>query len=121
MWNFWRFEGLNVDTMMREPVVEPAESLAAFSESSMKTCAILKSILAKKHDADTEKTLLENLLINHESLITYRYKYRSTFEISSVLTLLLLLNEQNPAFSIAIRSRKLISRSRDYHPEMNST
>ena len=88
------FKGLSVDTMMREQSWNLL-SIGRFLESSMKTCAILKSILAKKQDPDTEKNLLENLLINHESIITYRYKYRSTFEISSVLTLLL-LNEQNP-------------------------
>ena len=96
------FHGLSVDTMTREPSWTML-SIGRYVESSIKTCAILKHILAQKHDHDTEKSLLENVLINNESLITYRYKYRSTLEISSVLTLLL-INELNPrsvAYQIA--------------------
>ncbi len=96
------FHGLSVDTMTREPSWNML-SIGRYVESSTKTCAILRHILAQQHESDTEKSLLEYVLINNESLITYRYKYRSTLEISSVLTLLL-INELNPrsvAYQIA--------------------
>ena len=88
------FHGLSVDTMTREPSWT-MQSLGRYIESSLKTCSILKHVLARKYDSETEKSVLETLLINNESIITYRYNYRSSIEITSVLSLLL-LNELNP-------------------------
>lgn len=102
------FHGLSVDTMMREPSWNLL-SIGRFLESSLKTCAILNNILSKKHDADTERAMLEYVLIINESLITYRYKYRSTLDMASVLTLLM-LNEANPrsvAFQISQVDRQV--------------
>jgi uncharacterized alpha-E superfamily protein len=50
-----------------------------------------------------EKQLMELVLMCHESLVTYRYLYRSTLQLPGVLNLLL-VNEDNPksvAFLIA--------------------
>ncbi|UZR96125.1 circularly permuted type 2 ATP-grasp protein [Chondrinema litorale] len=88
------FHGLNIDNMTREPSWYIL-NIGRFLESSMQTCAILKNILSAKHDTETEKTLLEFVLMANESLVTYRYRYRSTLEIYGVLSLLL-IDELNP-------------------------
>ncbi len=88
------FHGLTVDTMTREASWN-IQVIGRFIESSIKTASIIRNLLAKKYAADIEKTLMEYLLINNESLITYRYNYRSTLEVSGVLSMLL-LNELNP-------------------------
>lgn len=88
------FNGLSVDTMTRDAAWN-LQDIGAYVEKSITTSSLLKHILATRYDAETEKSLLETLLINNQSLITYRYLYQSTIDISSVISLLL-LNEQNP-------------------------
>ncbi len=88
------FHGLNFDNMTREPSWNIL-NIGRFLESSVKTCSILKSILTKRHDPEAERTLLEYLLMINESLVTYRYRYRSTLEVFGVLNLLL-IDELNP-------------------------
>ncbi|SDE87144.1 circularly permuted type 2 ATP-grasp protein [Cellulophaga baltica] len=88
------YHGLRVDTMTRD-VSWNLQCIGSDLESSYMTCTFLKNILSKELDSETEKSLLECVLINNESLITYRYMYRSTIEFTNTLTLLL-LNELNP-------------------------
>ena len=51
--------------------------------------------MVQKAEPDAEKNLLEMVLMGNESLLTYRYRYRSTLELSAVLELLL-IEENNP-------------------------
>ena len=88
------FHGLGVDTMTRDSAWN-LQNIGTFIEKSVTTTSLLKHILAVEYDSETQKTLLETLLINNESLITYRYLFRSTIETSSVISLLL-SNERNP-------------------------
>ncbi|NTU50399.1 MAG: alpha-E domain-containing protein, partial [Desulfobulbaceae bacterium] len=88
------FNGLSVDTMTRDAAWN-LQDIGAYVEKSITTSSLLKHILATEYYPETEKYLLELLLINNQSLITYRYLYQSTIEISSVISLLF-LNEQNP-------------------------
>ena len=66
-----------------------------FLESAGNCCVLLKSLLTKNYDPETNKELWENTLRSNESLVTYRYQYRSNLELRSVLELLL-TTESNP-------------------------
>ncbi len=88
------FHGLNIDNMTRENTWNIL-NIGRFLESAMKTCLILKTMLSVRRSEEVERTILEYLLMTNESLVTYRYMYRSTLEITAVLNLLL-LDELNP-------------------------
>lgn len=88
------FHGLNFDNMTREHSWSIL-NIGRFLESSVKTSLLLKNILAKDHEYETEKKLLEYVLMMNESLVTYRYRYRSTLEVYGVLSLLI-IDEANP-------------------------
>lgn len=88
------FYGLNIDNMTRESTWHLL-NIGRFIESSTNTCLVLKSLLLKSFDSETNKALLEDTLRCNESLVTYRYLYRSNLELSGVLNLLL-INESNP-------------------------
>ncbi|MCK0145801.1 circularly permuted type 2 ATP-grasp protein [Arenibacter sp. F26102] len=88
------YHGLGVDTMTRD-ISWNLQGVGRYLESSSMTCTFLKNILSKEINTETEKSLLECVLINNESLITYRYMYRSTIEFTNALSLLM-LNELNP-------------------------
>lgn len=96
------FNGLNIDNMTRESSWHLL-NVGRFIESSIRTCSILQSILLEKTEEEEEKALLEMLLMCNESLLTYRYRYRSTLKPQGVLELLL-IEEDNPrsvAYQIA--------------------
>lgn len=88
------FHGLNIDNMTREPTWNILNT-GRFIESASQTCTILKQVLVPRFDPETEKLLMEYALMANESLVTYRYRYRSTLEVSGVLNLLL-IDELNP-------------------------
>lgn len=88
------FHGLGVDTMTRDSAWN-VQNVGTYIEKSITTASLLKHILAMEYESETQKSLLETLLVNNESLITYRYLFRSTIETSSVISLLL-SNERNP-------------------------
>lgn len=88
------FIGLNNDNMTRASSWRLL-NIGRFLESSINTCTILQSALANSVTPDVEKQLMELLLMSHESLVTYRYLYRSTLQLPGVLNLLL-VNEDNP-------------------------
>jgi uncharacterized circularly permuted ATP-grasp superfamily protein/uncharacterized alpha-E superfamily protein len=88
------FYGLNIDNMTRESTWHLL-NMGRFIESATNTCIVLKSLLSKKFNLETEKELLEDTLRSNESLVTYRYLYRSNLELNGVLNLLL-TNELNP-------------------------
>jgi uncharacterized circularly permuted ATP-grasp superfamily protein/uncharacterized alpha-E superfamily protein len=96
------FIGLNNDNMTRASSWRLL-NIGRFLESSINTCTILQAALANDVKPDVEKQLMELVLMCNESLVTYRYLYRSTLQLPGVLNLLL-VNEDNPksvAFLIA--------------------
>ncbi|HEY9197106.1 MAG TPA: circularly permuted type 2 ATP-grasp protein, partial [Mucilaginibacter sp.] len=96
------FIGLNNDNMTRASSWRLL-NIGRFLESSVNTCTILQAALANYAQPDVEKHLMELVLMCHESLVTYRYLYRSTLQLPGVLNLLI-VNEDNPksvAFLIA--------------------
>lgn len=95
------FHGLNIDNMTREPSWNLL-NMGRFLESSMKTANVLRNMLVKRHEPEVEKSLLEYTLMTNESLVTYRYRYRSTLAVSGVLSLLLVdeLNPKSVAYQI---------------------
>jgi uncharacterized alpha-E superfamily protein len=52
-------------------------------------------MLTKSFDSESNKELMEDTLRCNESLVTYRYRYRSNLEMHGVLSLLI-LHEDNP-------------------------
>ncbi len=88
------FHGLNIDNMTRENTWNIL-NIGRFIESARNTCMIIRSMLSVKRSEEVERMILEHLLMTNESLVTYRYMYRSTLEISAVLNLLL-IDELNP-------------------------
>lgn len=88
------FYGLNIDNMTRESTWHLL-NMGRFLESASNLCVLLKSLLSRKYDLETDKELWETTLRGNESLITYRYQYRSNLELASVLELLL-TTESNP-------------------------
>jgi uncharacterized circularly permuted ATP-grasp superfamily protein/uncharacterized alpha-E superfamily protein len=88
------FYGLNIDNMTRESTWHIL-NMGRFIESATTTCRVLKSLISKKYGPDIDKELWEINLRCNESLVTYRYQYRSNLELSGVLNLLL-TTEANP-------------------------
>ncbi|MEQ8239289.1 MAG: circularly permuted type 2 ATP-grasp protein [Cyclobacteriaceae bacterium] len=88
------FYGLNIDNMTRESTWHLLNA-GRFIESAMNSCTVLSAMLTKRFDIDANKTLMEDTLRCNESLVTYRYRYRSNLEISGVLDLLI-TTEDNP-------------------------
>ncbi|MCE7056160.1 circularly permuted type 2 ATP-grasp protein [Algoriphagus sp. AGSA1] len=88
------FYGLNIDNMTREPTWHLL-NIGRFIESAVNNCTILREMLSKFYDAESNKELMEDTLRCNESLVTYRYRYRSNLEMSGVLSLLI-LHEDNP-------------------------
>ncbi|MEM6644193.1 MAG: alpha-E domain-containing protein, partial [Bacteroidota bacterium] len=88
------FHGLNIDNMTRETTWNIL-NVGRFLESTQQACKTLKSMLAVKHKNEVERSILEFLLVANESLVTYRYMYRSTLELPGTLNLLI-TDELNP-------------------------
>lgn len=96
------FNGLNLDNMTREPSWRLL-NIGRAIETSIRTSLMLQNTLTRKSDEEKEKAIMELVLMANESLVTYRYQYRSTLELSAVLRLLL-TEEKNPksvAYQIA--------------------
>ena len=88
------FNGLNIDNMTRESTWRLL-NIGRFIESSIGTCLMLQATLSAKSTSDQEKSLIELILMSNESLVTYRYRYRSNLEVLGVLNLLL-ADDRNP-------------------------
>ncbi|GAB3221353.1 circularly permuted type 2 ATP-grasp protein [Algoriphagus aestuariicola] len=88
------FYGLNIDNMTREPTWHLL-NIGRFIESAVNNCTILRGMLSKSFDQESNKELMEDTLRCNESLVTYRYRYRSNLEMNGVLSLLM-LHEDNP-------------------------
>ncbi|UXP31457.1 circularly permuted type 2 ATP-grasp protein [Reichenbachiella agarivorans] len=88
------FYGLNIDNMTREATWHLL-NVGRFIESSTNTCTVLMSMLTNSFNDEVDKALMEDTLRCNESLVTYRYKYRSNLELHGVLNLLI-VNEENP-------------------------
>lgn len=92
------FYGLNIDNMTREPTWHLL-NIGRFLESSINNCTVLRSMLTKRFDPESNRTLMEGVLRSNESLVTYRYRYRSTLELEGVLSLLM-QDESNPRSAV---------------------
>ncbi|MEN2283080.1 circularly permuted type 2 ATP-grasp protein [Algoriphagus sp. SE2] len=88
------FYGLNIDNMTREPTWHLL-NIGRFIESAANNCTILRGMLSQSFDSESNKELMEDTLRCNESLVTYRYRYRSNLEMPGVLSLLI-LHEDNP-------------------------
>lgn len=88
------FNGLNIDNMTREATWRLL-NIGRFIESSIGTCLMLQATLTSKTAAEQEKSLIELVLMSNESLVTYRYRYRSNLEVLGVLNLLV-ADDRNP-------------------------
>ncbi|WP_184547116.1 circularly permuted type 2 ATP-grasp protein [Mucilaginibacter sp. FT3.2] len=111
------FIGLNNDNMTRASSWRLL-NIGRFLESSLNTCTILQAALGNNVKLDVEKQLMELVLMCNESLVTYRYLYRSTLQLPGVFNLLL-VNEDNPksvAFLIA-KIDELLSHLPDNHKD----
>ncbi|MGX7835714.1 alpha-E domain-containing protein, partial [Campylobacter fetus subsp. venerealis] len=80
--------------MTREPTWHLL-NIGRFIESAANNCTILREMLSKFYDTESNKELMEDTLRCNESLVTYRYRYRSNLEMTGVLSLLI-LHEDNP-------------------------
>jgi uncharacterized circularly permuted ATP-grasp superfamily protein/uncharacterized alpha-E superfamily protein len=88
------FYGLNIDNMTREPTWHLL-NIGRFIESAVNNSTILRGMLSQSYDTESNKELMEDTLRCNESLVTYRYRYRSNLEMHGVLSLLI-LHEDNP-------------------------
>lgn len=88
------FYGLNIDNMTREPTWHLL-NVGRFIESAINNCTLLSAMLTKRFGVEMDKALMEDTLRCSESLITYRYRYRSVMELKGVLNLLI-TDEDNP-------------------------
>lgn len=88
------FYGLNIDNMTRESTWHLL-NVGRFIESAVNNCLMLDSMLTKSFSREVDRSLLEDILRCNESLVTYRYRYRSNLELAGVLNLLM-LDEENP-------------------------
>ena len=88
------FVGLNSNNMTRASSWRLL-NIGRFIESSINTCTILNAMLSNAVKLDVDRQLMELALVCNESLITYRYLYRSTLQLPEVLNLLLVY-ENNP-------------------------
>jgi len=88
------FYGLNIDNMTREPTWHLLNT-GRFIESAINNCTVLSAMLSKGFDEETQASILEDTLRSNESLVTYRYRYRSQMDLKGVLTLLI-VSEDNP-------------------------
>jgi uncharacterized circularly permuted ATP-grasp superfamily protein/uncharacterized alpha-E superfamily protein len=59
-------------------------------ERGIQACALLRSTVAVAHDTPTDSLLLESVLTAAESIITYRRRYRSHAQLTTLLDMLLL-------------------------------
>jgi uncharacterized circularly permuted ATP-grasp superfamily protein/uncharacterized alpha-E superfamily protein len=83
------FVGLNRESISREQgwvMLDTGRKM----EQSLLLITLLLSTLVKKHDEQTEYDLQEAVLVSNESLVNYRYKYRTHIQLPLVLDLMLL-------------------------------
>jgi uncharacterized circularly permuted ATP-grasp superfamily protein/uncharacterized alpha-E superfamily protein len=88
------FSGLTMESMTREQgwlFLDIGRRL----ERGIMLNSLLRSTLVSKHSEGVEYQLLESLLLTHESLMTYRRRYRAYMEQRTVLDLML-MDETNP-------------------------
>ncbi|MFC4947254.1 circularly permuted type 2 ATP-grasp protein [Pseudonocardia sp. GCM10023141] len=64
-------------------------------ERALQLCALLRATVTEAHDTATDSLLWESVLTTAESVITYRRRYRSHAQLSTLLDLLL-LDADNP-------------------------
>jgi uncharacterized alpha-E superfamily protein len=112
--------GLGVESMVRDlgwRFMDAGRRL----ERSIQLLSLLQATIVSREDTATDSILLESVLSAAESIITYRFRYRSQAQIETVLELLLLdpgnprsliyqldrLTEDLDALPVAGRSRMM--------------
>lgn len=88
------FMGLNRESISREQGWSMLDTGRKIEQSQL-MISLLRSTLVNKHDEQIEYFLHECVLVTSESLVNYRYKYRSSIQLSLVLDLML-LDPSNP-------------------------
>ncbi|NND32472.1 MAG: circularly permuted type 2 ATP-grasp protein, partial [Saprospiraceae bacterium] len=82
------FNGLNLDSMTRESSWRLL-NIGRSVESAVCSATLMRSTLVYPKQGDVDKVLMEVILLCNDSLLTYRYRYRSNLVLSGVLKLLL--------------------------------
>lgn len=115
------FHGLNIDNMTRETTWNIL-NVGRFLESTQQACKTLKSMLAVKHKNEVERSILEFLLVANESLVTYRYMYRSTLELPGTLNLLITdeLNPRSLVYLVLHIDQHMAKMPNDKDPQMEA-
>ncbi len=88
------FIGLNRESISREQgwiMLDAGRKI----EQSLLLITMLQTTLVNKSNEQVEYNLLQGVLMSHESLVNYRYKYRMPLKISLVLDLML-FDPNNP-------------------------
>jgi uncharacterized alpha-E superfamily protein len=112
--------GLGVESMVRDLGWRFLDAGRRI-ERSVQLLSLLQATIVSRQDTATDSILLESVLSAAESIITYRFRYRSQAQIETVLELLLLdsgnprsliyqlerLGEDLDAFPVSGRSRLL--------------
>jgi len=86
--------GLNSESMTREQGWRFLD-IGRRIERSLMIISIMRSLTVPVYSPVVENIMLESALVSNESLITYRRRYRSYLQLSTVLELLL-FDEDNP-------------------------
>ena len=97
------FIGLNRESISREQgwiMLDMGRKI----EQSLLLVNMLRSTLPARYDAQVEYDLQESVLVSHESLVNYRYKYRAPLHLPLVLDLML-LDPNNPRSLIYLLER----------------
>ena len=96
--------GLGIESMVRDlgwRFMDAGRRL----ERSMQLLSLLAATMQQAHDPGVDSLIFESVLSAAESIMTYRYRYRSHAQLETVLDLLL-LDEGNPR-SLAYQLRLL--------------
>jgi len=71
-------------------------------ERGLQLTGLLRATIAVKNAPNIERNIIEAVLINNQSLTTYRYRYRNHFSLNSLLDLILLDTNYPPSLAFAI-------------------
>ncbi len=88
------FNGLSIDSMTRESSWQLL-NIGRYVESGVFSANLMRYTLGESRNLEVEKILMDVVLQCNDSLITYRYRYRSNLQLAGVLQLLITVDE-NP-------------------------
>jgi uncharacterized circularly permuted ATP-grasp superfamily protein/uncharacterized alpha-E superfamily protein len=88
------FVGLNRESISRAQGWEIID-MGRKMEQALSLVNMMQAFFAKKHSDQAEYDLMETMLLSHDCLITYRYKYRAHLQFPLLLDLML-MDGKNP-------------------------